>query len=1554
MKLFFILLYSTFMMPQFLHSNNPLPSECNYFASALSTRTECSTNGGGTIEFTGKANIYNNPSTELFTCVVVTPQWILNQTQTCQSGDCVEKPGNTKSLSLNYNQLPTPSHTDISPANSNTNITIDEDKRLKKANYNVIEFNWEGEGKTATFQQSWLVNTLRINELKSTWQILFKDSADIKIGTITGASYGSPINLKTESNNIKTIEIHSISYPKSTTIELHATESIDIASFEIARGSNVTLKAPTITIDTLHITNNGSGTAAITIIADAVNITTLTMEQNAQVTIKPYTQGKQVTFKSDTLSASSSSELILFGGSYYTKNFDIPGTSNISSVRANDATQIINFYINNNFRPGNNPGINSAGNNGNFGNLPAQNFRLFINGDLNTGGGGTTFNAIIYVEGNAVLGNPTFIKGALSAQNSIKIGEDSKIYYSDGIDENGWGTCPAPDYDNHFSCGIFQNVLTSYDSITSNANNAQACYTANISYPQGQLTGDISCNQNGCGGGSSCQRSDPPRNKLHYTILDTTISGTSAALTTLTDLYYGDLSYGKNKTISFEPTHTYADNSTPLMVLGNVSVQKDTLKFQPGDYYFQSLSIDSNGNNIELPNGGPVRIFIKNDLNVSMNNLHLNTTGNQNNLFIYVGGNFNSLGNGGGTTQMKAFVYVKGSATLNNNSNNWKIYGGITAEGPITINGNNPDFIQQGSAEDLGYGNCQMCYSDIKVNGVSFGMGSCPGFDISIGQKIKVPIISSQTLYNASVEEAHKKAIFSFSAFNTHQVRDQDDTKIRDAQESDSGLSAGAMGMDVSLFGNKVITYPLGDDNGTYGPNTTDNYHQLYTSALFGFDMCEWKESLVYVAHYEDGNGRHYDVKLSQCQAPATVTSNHVSGPFDAWDTFRDNNTTPPSDRNISTKIANQAFKLSLASLNKTNDAYETKTGTGVIDVAIYPVSSSTAISNHLSFDVNSTAHISESAEFNVSLAQREAVVGFKLCATYEVNPVTNQKDYILYPSQACAQDTTLHDCNASTNTLPTWHICHAGDSFAIRPYAFTTFGKNQYKRAGEDFNITIKAVDENNYSKVGNASYDGQNSDTINGVNNYNSNLSSLQITSNFYTPTAAEIHQMQSDTGKSDVATCPNAGIFTVTNPSASFTNGEVNASLKFSETGILDLTISERDGQEWALVDSDDTNNTQRYIQSSTITYSTSNINAKTLQLFVPYEFNTTAECNTTTQASWLYMHDINTSNTTFTTPKMAAYVKYTIIALNKDGDIVQNYTKSCFPDVDEINCPRVNGLKLNTTFDLFLDMDVNISRAQDISLYTEDNNSNAVWTYQKNKHLTNGTNLVREWISPFQFERGKGEATVYFNIDKNISSAINPVTIRVLDANTSTSWMTLDGSPKYFNGYTLNKELIFYYGRTHVMRQQYKGTDGNATIYYEVYCDGASCNKSLLQDGNNSLFSDDPRWFINTQHTTAAGVPGDAKQKTAPIRVTATTHGINYFSLQYDASRGYPYKTTMENNASQWLIYNKYNPTATKNSFEVEFINPAGNWAGVHETNTTTKQNASKTTNRRTLW
>jgi hypothetical protein len=215
-------------------------------------------------------------------------------------------------------------------------------------------------------------------------------------------------------------------------------------------------------------------------------------------------------------------------------------------------------------------------------------------------------------------------------------------------------------------------------------------------------------------------------------------------------------------------------------------------------------------------------------------------------------------------------------------------------------------------------------------------------------------------------------------------------------------------------------------------------------------------------------------------------------------------------------------------------------------------------------------------------------------------------------------------------------------------------------------------------------------------------------------------------------------------------------------------------------------------------------------------------------------------------------------------------------------------------------------------------------------------------------------GTAELHIKINTERNASNSINPFVMSIADINVSDANNT-QGT------INLDKNATFLYGRTNAPRQRFTTNPATAFIYYEVYCNGSDtnavdCNKTLLPNGSSSVTINDPRWFKNTSHFNSTdGTQGTVTQKNATL-ITETgsvTANPAQTTLSYDVTKGYPYKATMENNASTWLIYNKYNANATTNEFEVEFVH-SGGWAGQHETNTTTKNNAVTTTNRRSMW
>ncbi|MCK9455172.1 MAG: hypothetical protein WCY51_05985 [Sulfurimonas sp.] len=237
---------------------------------------------------------------------------------------------------------------------------------------------------------------------------------------------------------------------------------------------------------------------------------------------------------------------------------------------------------------------------------------------------------------------------------------------------------------------------------------------------------------------------------------------------------------------------------------------------------------------------------------------------------------------------------------------------------------------------------------------------------------------------------------------------------------------------------------------------------------------------------------------------------------------------------------------------------------------------------------------------------------------------------------------------------------------------------------------------------------------------------------------------------------------------------------------------------------------------------------------------------------------------------------------------------------------------------------------------------------------------------------QSNSGAANTILNLNFDRNVTNVLNPerITFSAYDANCSTPTdctMNADLVADKTTQGTINLDLnlTHLYGRTHASRQRYDGNTGTANIYFESYCFGTvggnTCDRALLPNGVNSRRVDDVRWFINDNHNIAndgnvsivvqrggANVPADT--------VVATDNPIgnpSVTTLDYDGSRGYPYKTTMENNASLWLIYNESNPFANRNEFQVEFDN-VGDWTGESETDTTTRSVGGATTNRRLMW
>jgi hypothetical protein len=347
--------------------------------------------------------------------------------------------------------------------------------------------------------------------------------------------------------------------------------------------------------------------------------------------------------------------------------------------------------------------------------------------------------------------------------------------------------------------------------------------------------------------------------------------------------------------------------------------------------------------------------------------------------------------------------------------------------------------------------------------------------------------------------------------------------------------------------------------------------------------------------------------------------------------------------------------------------------------------------------------------------------------------------------------------------------------------------------------------------------------------------------------------------------------------------------------------------------------------------------------------PYEFNmagiTPSVGLTNTPLgtnSFIYMADMNQTQDN----NMSFHLNGTISAVGFDNSVLSNFVDNCY--AEPVSLTLTKTVAADNTLDYRY-------RFYNTDIVANDQNGS----------LNLATDMITLNTSDFNgSNNGSVNIRLNLNFDRN-TSVRNPESIKytTFDSNASSTF-NADLIIKTLNGIRdlNNSSIAHYYGRTHAARQRFVGNQGVANIYYEVYCfdtiSGNDCNKTLLQDGVNSRRTNDLRWYINTEHnTTNDGEVGLVTQQDGSALVGTTVPTLNTPAvsvLTYDETLGYPYKTTMENNASTWLIYNEDNINATTNEFSVEFEQIGGSWSGEHETNTTTNDTNVTRTNRRSMW
>ena len=487
-------------------------------------------------------------------------------------------------------------------------------------------------------------------------------------------------------------------------------------------------------------------------------------------------------------------------------------------------------------------------------------------------------------------------------------------------------------------------------------------------------------------------------------------------------------------------------------------------------------------------------------------------------------------------------------------------------------------------------------------------------------------------------------------------------------------------------------------------------------------------------------------------------------------------------------------------------------------------------------------------------------------------------------------------------------------DKFAIRPDTYSMDANETNLIGGRDYKLDINATQFNNINSL--ASYYDQ------GIINSSDFIATITLDKNSSCPLPDDIQNLSL--------------------PFSFNTSGRaIDIPFSYDNIGDVNVTLTDK---EWTGVDQDE-NNGKGYDDCIIDSDSNIPINGKvgcdingTKQfVFSPKEFRNTVVLRDFNNTTFTYLsNDIN----------MSAILNINITAILDDNTTATNYTNRCFAK------------DINTTVSL-------IREPLASEWLTNDRNATVrimfFDTNTTNSEL-NATGSSTLSSSDGNFTNGIANITINFNFDRNTSIPDEPFHIARNDFNI-TVIDTSDTNGSDFNRTANDYNATFYFGRAYAPDQTFNGDNGNAQVYYEVYC--VDCNRTSLNiAGGESV--DSINWFQNTLHVNL-----DGNITLFESIENVRFGGANYANADNNSStvlinqgneqqllriNTLPYIDRITYTPHHWLVFNPSNPNATTGDFMVEFTS-RGSWGGegsvdqtddnntgifIHDQNITTNQ------------
>jgi len=435
-------------------------------------------------------------------------------------------------------------------------------------------------------------------------------------------------------------------------------------------------------------------------------------------------------------------------------------------------------------------------------------------------------------------------------------------------------------------------------------------------------------------------------------------------------------------------------------------------------------------------------------------------------------------------------------------------------------------------------------------------------------------------------------------------------------------------------------------------------------------------------------------------------------------------------------------------------------------------------------------------------------------------------------------------------------------DNFAIRP---------------NDFNSSI----------IANQPFIAEQNSTITFSANQFEGIGTTDYNESMNTSFAVDINI--SDSNKTCVA--PSIQL----SPNIVFLNGltaTTTNNYTFSNVGDFNLTIHDINGSEFALIDADDTQDSIRFITPF----------VKQIKV-IPASFQIDGNLSNGSN-NFTYLSNFEAFPNA-ADRNISAVLDLNISARGAANTIMSNYTALCYAK---------DG---NLTTTLNAPLIINPSTALTKVLWYDQ-----LHNLQGSAPLTGATSYLMD-VNRTQFDstdtNGSARVKYLINFDRNATKSVRPIlfnlnSVRLTDSNSATGLKTLNQTARY------------YYGRVHAPDYRFPNRDGNATIYYEVYC--KDCNQTTRNTmgitGNESVNA--MNWYQNSLHISTAGLITPVPVHASDFSNTGVTHTnpISTQRLTLQNTTAIPYVDKVNLNSSSWLV--NY-PT----DFTVEFYS-SGSWAG----------------------